>query len=230
VLFTTRRGGFSAAPYDSLNLGRSTGDDAATVARNQSHLLGALGVASPATMGQVHGADLLEVASGGPAGQGDVLATERPDVALAVSTADCLGVVVWNDGGTALAAAHAGWRGVLAGAVDAATAWVAARTASPAHIRAAIGPGIRACCFEVGEEVAERFPADCITPDTPRLRLDLARAAKQRLADCGVTAERIVDLEMCTVCDAERFFSHRRDRGRTGRLWTLSRLHPGRVG
>lgn len=229
VLFTTRRGGFSPAPYESLNLGRSTGDDPRFVDRNRACLLDALGVDPPASADQVHGADLLEVTRGGPAGTGDVLATANVDLALAVSTADCLGVVVWNADRSALAVAHAGWRGVLAGAVEAAAAWVTAHTPAASPPSAAIGPGIRSCCFEVGPEVAERFPAECVMEDTPRPRLDLARAAKRRLVERGVAMERIHDLGLCTVCDSDRFFSHRRDRGRTGRLWTLARLHPGRV-
>jgi polyphenol oxidase len=225
VAFSSRLGGVSDGPYASLNLGLSTGDDAARVAENRARLARGLGLGEIASLRQVHGAELQVVRAGGPAGAGDVLATTLPDLALAVSTADCLGVALWDDARTALALAHAGWRGVLAGALEAALAWLA-RERPGCPLRAALGPALRACCFEVGPEVAERFPAACVVPGPRRPHLDLARAARDRLVAGGLAETAIADLGLCTSCTPERCYSHRRDRGITGRHWAIARLSP----
>lgn len=224
VAFTTRHGGVSAGPFHSLNLGFSSGDRPEAVEENRRRLREALGLGEVASLSQVHGNDCLAVAAGGLAGTGDALFTTRQDLALAIGTADCLGVVLWDEHRRALAAAHAGWRGILAGVLESAATRV--REASPGGaLFCAIGPGIRACCFEVGPEVAARFPADCVLEGEPR-RVDLARAARQRLLAFGVAPDRLLDLGECTSCEKATYFSHRRDRGTTGRHWTVARLLP----
>jgi hypothetical protein len=225
VAFSSRLGGVSEGPYASLNLGLSTGDDAARVAANRARLARGLGLGEVATVRQVHGAGLRVVCDGGPAGDGDVLATTRPNLALAVSTADCLGVALWDDERTALAVVHAGWRGVLAGALEAALAWLS-RERPGSGLRAALGPALRVCCFEVGPEVAERFPAACIRSGPGRPHLDLAGAARRRLAAAGVPDAAIADPGLCTFCTPALLYSHRRDRGVTGRHWAVARLRP----
>jgi YfiH family protein len=225
VVFTTRHGGVSDAPFESLNLGLSTGDRPEAVHENRRRVLDALAIDSFATVSQVHGAECHLVTEAGSIGPGDVLLTLRPDLALAIGTADCLGIVLWTEDRQALAVAHAGWRGIVAGALESAAAGLLAeRPGSTLH--AAIGPGIRGCCFEVGPEVAERFPADCVIVTAGRPRVDLARAASHRLALAGVSAPHLHDLGECTSCDRATYFSHRRDRGATGRHWTLARLAP----
>jgi len=223
VAFTTRHGGVSTGPYRSLNLGFSSGDKPEAVEENRRRLRAALGLDEVASLSQVHGDLCLEVAGGGLAGTGDALFTDRSDLALAVGTADCLGVVLWDEERRALAAAHAGWRGIVGGVLEVAATRV--KLASPAPLWAAIGPGIRACCFEVGPEVAARFPADCVIQG-PTLHVDLARAATQRLLAIGVAPDRLLDLGECTSCEEATYFSHRRDRGTTGRHWTVARLLP----
>lgn len=225
VAFSSRLGGVSDGPYASLNLGLSTGDRAESVAENRRRLLADLGVTELATVRQVHGAERQVVERGGPAGVGDVLVTTRSDLALAVSTADCLPVALWDEARTVVAVVHAGWRGTLAGALESALQSMA-QAAPGARLSAALGPSIRACCFEVGPEVAERFPASCLHSTNARPRVDLARAAVERLAAGGVHRSDVLDLGLCTFCTPGLFYSHRRDHGVTGRHWALVRIEP----
>ncbi len=225
VAFSTRHGGASRGPYATLNLGATVGDDPEAVRRNRDRLLSALGARDCARLRQVHGARIVEPLHAGEAGEGDVLATRRPDLALAVSIADCLPIVLWDEGRTALAVVHAGWRGIVAGALEAAAEWLRARTGT-ATLRAALGPGIRGCCFEVGDDVAAHFPPRVMHQGPAKRHVDLAAAARERLASAGLAPTAIEDVSQCTACDPGRYFSHRRDRGRTGRHWALARLEP----
>jgi YfiH family protein len=225
VAFTTRDGGVSGGVYSSLNLGFSTDDDRANVEENRRLLCRQLGAESVTTIRQVHGARAIETREPGVAGSGDVLVTRRTDLALAVSTADCLGVVLWDEHRQGLAVIHAGWRGVLLGSVQSGLKWL--RTQLPdSDLRAAIGPGIRHCCFEVGHEVATLFPAQHVRNTSPRPHLDLAGVVHDRLVEAGLDTGSIFDLDACTACNPEFFFSHRRDRGQTGRHWAIARLDP----
>ena len=223
VAFSTRDGGVSTPPYDTLNLGLHTGDEATAVLENRRRLLSELGVEACAYLHQVHGSAVRLAEGAGDAGTGDVLVTRSRDLALAISTADCLPVLLWNDEGDALAAVHAGWRGLVAGAIEAAVAWLLERT-SPRSLHAVLGPAIRACCFEVGEEVGDRFPDSVQERRDNRLYLDLAAAAGARLTALGCPPDQVEDLAECTSCEADRYYSHRRDRGRTGRHWAVARL------
>jgi len=214
----------STGPFHSLNLGFSSGDRPEAVEENRRRVQEALGLGEVASLSQVHGNDCLAVDTGGLAGTGDALFTTRQDLALAVGTADCLGVVLWDQERRVLAVAHAGWRGIVGGVLESAAARIA-EAFRDAVLFAAIGPGIRACCFEVGPEVAARFPADCVH-EGERPHVDLARAARQRLLAIGVAPDRLLDLGECTSCEEATYFSHRRDRGTTGRHWTVARLAP----
>jgi YfiH family protein len=225
--FSARTGGTSAAPFDSLNLSEGVGDDPRAVRENRARLLGALGL-SPGQVAyatQVHGATCLLPAGPGWAGTGDALATRHEPLVLAVGTADCLAVLLWDSTRPAIAAAHAGWRGTLAGVAPHAVQALRALGSNPAHLRAALGPRIGPCCFEVGPEVAERFEAADLRESSGRITIDLAHAVTRQLVLAGLDPASILDagkdLEggACTACDAERYFSHRRDRGRTGRAW-----------
>jgi YfiH family protein len=213
VLFTTRRGGVSAGPFASLNLGRSTGDDAAAVAENHVRLAGLAGLAAGriAQGGQVHGRDVVRhsQAPSGRTAPADGQATNVPELGVLVLTADCLPVALAADG--AVAMVHAGWRGLAAGVLDEGIAALRDLGAD-GPVRAAIGPGAGGCCYEVGDEVREAF-ADVPEARDGR-RIDLARVARARLDAAG--AAEVHAAGLCTMCDA-RFFSHRRDRGVTGR-------------
>jgi YfiH family protein len=206
ALFTTRRGGYSIGPYESLNLGRLTEDDPDCVERNRAAVEAEAGVPLQFVR-QVHGATVIRLAT--PADrppEADGHATARRDVALAVLTADCLPIALAAGG--AVAMLHAGWRGLAAGVID---EGVSALREVGGHdpISAAIGPGAGPCCYEVGEEVLSVF-------GETGPNLDLKAIARAKLEDAGVAT--VHDVGLCTICSSfELFFSHRRDRGVTGR-------------
>lgn len=215
--FSSRGGGASGPPYQSLNLAILTGDDVAAVRENRSRLAAAVGVdpRRVAIARQVHGAEVLHhdgpqapspFADTGPdPPQADGHHTSRDDMALLVFVADCLPLALWGPGGVAML--HCGWRGMAAGIVERGVEAVDAAAA-------AIGPGIGPCCYEVGDGVLSRFlPLGEQVADGPAL--DLAATARALLRRAGV--EQVETAGLCTSCEAELFFSHRRDGERTGR-------------
>lgn len=220
VVFTTRRGGFSQGPFASLNLGKLTPDDPRVVQRNRNRLQEDVG-GRLAMIRQVHGPRVLrrddpETVSGpAPAGdldEADGQATALPGIAPMVMTADCLPVAL--AGGGAVAMLHAGWRGLAEGVIEEGVRSVR-ELADGRPLAAAIGPGAGGCCYEVGEEVHRRF-ADHDGTVHRGPNLDLKAIARAQLRQAGVSE--IHDVELCTICSApELFFSHRRDRGVTGR-------------
>ncbi len=230
--FSTRRGGVSGAPFDSLNLSEGVGDDPRHVQDNRARLLGALDLDSAriAWATQVHGAHVLTPRGPGLSGTGDALVTRIPDLVLAVGAADCLAALLWDDDGHAVGAAHAGWRGTVAGVVPRLVEAMVHSGVAPGRLRAALGPRIGPCCFAVGPDVAARFdPAYVRSPappngSPPRLFVDLAAAVQAQLVDAGVEQPRIANLDACTACDANTYYSHRRDHGRTGRAWGIVSL------
>jgi YfiH family protein len=223
VAFTTRLGGVSEGPFESLNLGILTDDDPDRVVENRLRASAAVG-ADPetATMAwQVHGGDVTEAKAKGIVertvfDQCDGLWTDRPGQAMALVTADCFPVALARtNGNPKLCVLHVGWRGLLAGIVD---SGVTAFGTGP--LAAIVGPGIGSCCYEVGDEVSipfrERFGPDIASNG----HVDLGAATELALKDAGVaTIERIGH---CTSCEPELFFSHRRDRGRTGRQGVIA--------
>ena len=223
ALFTTRRGGFSAGPYASLNLGRLTDDDPGAVRLNRARLEERTG-GRLAYIRQVHGTFVRRIAGTSDVGvaplpDGDVelleadgQATRLPGVAPMVMTADCLPIAV--AGGGAVAMLHAGWRG-LAGGIVAEGVRAVRELGAEGPVEAAIGPGAGGCCYEVGEEVHARFAA---YGDDVRFgrNLDLKAIARVDLVSAGVAV--VHDVDLCTICSEESlFFSHRRDHGITGR-------------
>jgi YfiH family protein len=236
VAFSTRRGGVSEGPYGSLNLGILTGDDRDRVERNRDLLAEAAGLgARSIAMGlQVHGNAVREwerapspgggdslpagdtAAAGDSGAAGDTASlprvdghvTDRDDLALLVLVADCLPVAL--SGGGRVAIVHCGWRG-LAGEI---LANALAHFGEPPA--AALGPAIGRCCYEVGDEVRERFDARF---SSGRM-LDLRAAAEGQLRAGGVS--RVEHVDLCTSCRGDLFFSHRRDAGVTGRQGGLA--------
>jgi YfiH family protein len=228
LAFSTRLGGVSTAPFDSLNLGRSTADDPASVTENRRRLLERLGFdpARLANAGQVHGVRVLRVATAGLHPDADALVTTEHDLAVAVTAADCVPLVYVVPG--AIAVAHSGWRGTADGMPRAALEAVcAAGGTSAGHVHVYIGPSIRSCCYCVGADVAERFPIATRRVENGAWHLDLAAAARIQLADAGVDSAHVADIDQCTACDRVRYYSHRRDHGTTGRLWAVAAI-PGR--
>jgi polyphenol oxidase len=215
ALFTTRRGGFSAGPYESLNLGILTDDDPAVVARNREHVRADLGVAF-SYVRQVHGNDVVVVDSipdaRPPFVEADGQATALAGVAPIVLTADCLAVAIAGEG--AVAMLHAGWRGLEAGVLDAGVGALRLLGVG-SRLVAAIGPGAGRCCYEVGDEVRDAFASYGDGVRNGR-NLDLKAIAAAQLERAGVAE--VHDCGLCTICsDQSLFFSHRRDRGVTGR-------------
>ena len=218
VVFTTREGGVSEGAFASLNLGLATADRAEHVHENRRRVVTTLGGAPEALAlnRQVHGATVLPARPGSRGEvEGDALWTEEPGLPIGALTADCVPVALVREGGErpAVAVVHAGWRGLLAGVVPAAVATLGGRVA------AAVGPAIGPCCFEIGEEVARplraAFGADAVRGE----RGDLPLATERALRAAGVASVERFDL--CTVCEATRLFSHRRDAGVTGRQGVL---------
>ena len=213
VLFSTRHGGVSQGPYESLNLGLLTGDERELVLENRRRLADSAGVALAAGH-QVHGTEIKDWAGPGEGELDDVdgHTTTVPGLGLLVFVADCYPVAL--AGGGRVAMLHCGWRGLAGGILERA---VARFGDAPA---AAVGPGIGGCCYEVGDAVLAAF-ADVEGAATGRM-LDLRRVTGARLRAAGVT--RIEHVDMCTSCNPGLFFSHRRDDGVTGRQGGLAWL------
>jgi YfiH family protein len=220
VAFSTRLGGVSEGPFASLNVGKRTGDDEERVRENRSRLCAAVEIDPLAsTMArQRHGSALRRAEAMGLPSEADVfpecdaLWSDEPGRGMLLVTADCLPIAIARTGGDrpALALAHGGWRGLLAGVVEAAAA--ALGSAAKA---AAIGPAIGPCCFEVSEEVAGRF-RDAFGDSVVRGgKVDLWQAGELALRAAGCAS--VERFDICTSCHPELFFSHRRDRGLTGR-------------
>jgi polyphenol oxidase len=220
VAFTTRVGGVSGGPFESLNLGLLTDDDAHNVTENRRRACDAVDAdAETATMAwQHHSAEVRKaerrgiVTPGTPFDRCDGLWSDEPGQAMMLLTADCLPVAIAraNGVGPALAILHVGWRGLLAGIVA-----TGARAVAGGTLAAAIGPGIGPCCYEVGTEVAEPFRRAYGGEVLVEGRLDLWTAAERALREAG--CEQVERTDLCTFCHPELFFSHRRDRGLTGR-------------
>jgi len=225
--FATRVGGISEAPFDSLNLGVLTDDPDESVVENRKRLAEALEL-DPARIPiglQVHGGELAfhprpqepspfaDPGSAIPEVDGHVVS--NPGLAPLVFTADCLPVALSGPDGVAML--HCGWRGLAAGILAAGAEAVGA-------VDAAIGPGIGPCCYEVGDEVLETFSALGDGVAAGRM-LDLAEIARLLPREAGVARVQAADL--CTSCEQELFFSHRRDGGRTGRQGGLVWIEPG---
>ena len=224
--FSTRRGGVSEGPFHSLNLGILTADDPERVRANRLVLAGALG-REPASvlMGrQVHGTDVQvrdAPAHGAPLSEADAQVTRSHELTPLVLVADCVPVVLAAPG--VVAAVHCGWRGAAGGILARAVA--AMGGPDPAHVHAALGPGIGRCCYEVGAEVREAFAARGHDHEVcADGRLDLPLALVRDLERLGVTAGHIHDCGLCTSCNPDLLFSHRRDGGLTGRQGGLAWL------
>jgi YfiH family protein len=224
VAFSTRVGGVSEGSFESLNLGILTEDEPDKVVENRRRLCAAVD-ADPqeATMAwQVHGERVTQADARGIVRPGTVyercdgLWTDRPGRALVLLTADCFPVALTRTNGTPrLAVLHVGWRGLLGGI---AREGVAALEGN--GIAAAIGPGIGSCCYEVGDEVAEPFRSRFGDDVVSGRRLDLGLATERALLEAGCAT--VKRNERCTSCEADLFFSHRRDRGRTGRQGVIA--------
>lgn len=224
---TTRLGGVSQAPFDSLNLATHVGDNPAAVTENRARLQSLLTLPSaPLWLNQVHGVAVADesIACADDCATADAAYTDQPDVVLSVLTADCLSVAFASVDGCELAVAHAGWRGLAAGVLE---STLARFKASPESIQAWMGPAIGPQHFEVGAEVRAAFmavlpnaqAAFVPTGEAGKYLADLPALARQRLMRAGL--KQISGGDLCTVRSPDLFYSYRRDGGRTGRMATL---------
>jgi polyphenol oxidase len=215
VLFTDRRGGVSEGPYESLNLGILTDDERERVLENRRRVIARTGVEDIGMGWQVHGTEVLEWHAPRPGEELEKVdghTTRRRGLGLLVLVADCLPVALASEDRVAML--HCGWRGLAGGIVERA---VEMFEDTP---EAAVGPGIGRCCYEVGEEVLGQFAhLDGVADGR---MLDLRAVAQRKLEAAGVT--RVEHIDLCTSCNRDLFFSHRRDNGVTGRQGGLAWL------
>lgn len=223
ALTTTRLGGVSEAPYAGLNLGDHVNDDPAAVAQNRQQLIDALGLKqSPQWLQQVHGITVVKAQADGCVPEADACWSDQPGQACIVMTADCLPVFFTDTQGSRVAVAHAGWRGLADGVLEATLACFD----DPAQVICWLGPAIGPDAFEVGGEVREQFCAHLAESEQAfkpvagkeaedKWLADIYQLARLRLNAAGVT--QIRGGEHCTYSDADQFYSYRRD-GVTGRM------------
>ncbi len=224
AITTTRPGGVSKPPWASLNLGGHVGDEPSDVAENRRRLVQALQLPSePLWLDQVHGDRIVDAADITTSSEADGAITVEPGLVCVVQTADCLPVLICDRDGQAVAAVHAGWRGLAAGILEAAVAAFANRGIPAKSLMAWLGPAIGPAAYEVGEEVREAFFASAdrrafLANDRGRWQLNLYELARRRFTDLGLRD--IYGGDFCTYSDAEKLFSYRRD-GQCGRQASL---------
>lgn len=227
--FTTRGGGVSPPPFESLNFGLKWGDARDNVLENRRRLLAETGGETLYKARQVHGTTLLRIRRGDDPERvaetdADGLYSDEPGPVLTVTVADCVPVLLADPRTGAFAAVHAGWRGTVAAIVQLAVRALAGLGARPGDLRVALGPSIGPCCFEVGPEVIDavltvhpRARATGVILDrAPRPHVHLRRLNALLLEEAGVPGAAIDDCGLCTCCTPDRFFSFRRDAQRTG--------------
>lgn len=244
--FSTREGGVSKPPYDTLNLGLRVGDDHEAVRENRRRFFNALGIgpSQVVRVRQVHGSDVLVVDEALANKEGfprilldegykyDALITDQIGLALVITTADCFPIFILDPVRRAIGAIHAGWRSTVKRISQQALDKMIETFGTRAEdCLAAIGPGIGGCCYEVNsgviEPLAAAFPnwRDLVTDKSPgRWNLNLGEANLRLLLEMGLKEENIFNPGLCTSCRRDLFYSHRRDRGRTGRMMNLIML------
>ena len=226
--FSTRLGGVSSGPYAYLNLGRDVGDRVEDVDANYRLFEKACSFPRPVVANsQVHGNVVRVVEEGDDLTAkppGDALVTALKGVPIGIRTADCLPVLFYGGDSGVIGAAHCGWRGVVAGAAVKCVEEMKKMGAAPGETIAALGPAISERNFEVGREVVERFEqANLLRPGVlagekdGKYFISLQRAVRFQLLDCGLSEANIDDLDYCTFDNEKLFYSHRRDKGVTGR-------------
>jgi YfiH family protein len=206
VVFSTRRGGVSEGPFESLNLGRKTGDDVSAVDENRRRLCAEIGADEERlTIGfQTHSTVVNRAEAGARGIPGDGLWTDEPGIPMLALGADCVLMAMARTNGNrpALGVVHAGWRGLIDGVVEVTGGSLGSR------LKAVVGPAIGPCCYEVGEEVASRFRNRYGRSIVSNGKLDLWTAAEQAARDAGAT--QVERLDLCTQCRPDLFFSERR--------------------
>jgi YfiH family protein len=225
AIFSERSGGISPPPFNSLNLGHDIGDSRSNVEANIAGLVKTAGLSGrPHQTEQVHGVEHFICSGIGSlhSEQADILISNDPGAPIAVRSADCLPILMADPVNRVIAAVHAGWRGSAAGAVIRAVEQMLKMGAREEHVHASLGPCINSCCFEVDDSTAEVLKKSVAGAEeaivySPEPHPDLAAINLLQLKETGVTEDHIETLGICTCCHPERFYSYRRDHGRTGR-------------
>jgi YfiH family protein len=228
LLVTTRLGGVSPAPWDSLNLSPSTGDEREDVERNRELLQREAATPDFLWLHQVHGdvvveASVLESIPGGTL-QADGLWTRQPGRALVVGVADCVPVFLWAPDIAALAVVHAGWRGTVQGILKRGVACLQQAGAQARNLHMALGPSIGPCCYEVGDEVVDQLPDGAVLRRPDATFADLRAANRDQAVQAGLLTRNIFAEPPCTACHDGWFYSHRRQGPITGRMWAVGWL------
>ena len=239
--FTTRQGGISNVPFESLNLGFNTGDLLQRVLHNRKKLLSALGwrLESVANPIQVHGNRVATVTRK-DRGKGaydlksrlsaaDGLITNEKGILLMINVADCFPVFLYDPTNQALGLIHSGWRGTAKGVIGKCIeAMITSFGSQPKTLKAGVGPGINKCCYQVGKDLLKKFDNQIVIDNSGKQSgeredgyLDLKKLIFFQLIECGLKEDNVEVAAECTCCNAELFFSHRRDNGKTGRMAAL---------
>lgn len=217
---STRHGGVSPVPYQSMNLGMNTGDKPENVLENRKRCANVLGFALSAVafMTQVHGKTVKIVETGGIYESIDGMVSATKGVLLAVGIADCGAILFADPVKQVVGACHSGWKGTALNIVQETVSQMELLGANPQDIRAYLSPCISVENFEVGEEVAQQFPDAFVRRDFPKPHIDLKAVIHQQLIDAGLSATHLEIATACTVADTQRFFSYRAEEGKTGRM------------
>ncbi len=219
--FSTRTGGVSPSPYSGLNLGLSVGDDEANVQTNRHLFFRALQVdlKQMASGEQVHDNRIQIIDAPGHFSGTDGLISNQKNIVLVIKTADCAPVLFYDPEQRVIAAVHAGWRSIQQNILtNAVNLLVNQFKCRPDDILCAVGPSIQACCYEVKQDVANRFPEPVIIRRKDRLFLDLPALIRKQLLDMQIPEKNIDSSNLCSCCNKDKFYSYRRDGIQTGRM------------
>jgi YfiH family protein len=215
--FSTRRGGFSSSPFDTLNLGSGTEDKPGCVTQNRARFFKAVGIDESRCVFpvQVHGDSVRTAASPGSYPETDAVITKQPGLILTIQTADCVPVYLIDPVQMAVGLVHAGWRGNKAGIVKKAVRQMIRDFGSSASdIQVFIGPSIGPCCYEVGKDVSSQFDSRYLSGTW----LDMWQYTEDQIRQIGVYQKKIYRANLCTRCHPDWFFSYRGSQGNTGRM------------
>jgi YfiH family protein len=218
--FSTRIGGVSAPPFDTLNLGINTDDDPDYIQTNRLRFLNGLHLKGRqlARPRQIHGNQTAIVTVPGEYADTDALVTDNPGICLTIQVADCLPVFLYDSNRLCIGLIHAGWRGTVSQiALHTVRTMISEYRSNPADIRAFIGPSIGPLCYKVGNEVKSRFGRKYVQDD----HVNLWQCNRDQLVQAGIPAKQIQISGICTHCHSALFYSHRADKGRTGRMMAV---------
>ncbi len=220
--FSTRKGGFSQVPFDTLNLGLHTKDDRENVLKNRALYFDVLGIPSNRLVypEQIHSDHVAAVDREGIVPGCDALITQTGNLFLTIQTADCFPVFLFDPEVRAVGIVHSGWRGTAKNIVGKTIAMMAKEyKAKPGRIWAAIGPGVQQACYQVDEKTASHFSHSVLMPDgAGHFKLDVQGAIVRQLEDAGLSEKQIERDKTCTHCATDLYYSYRRDGLHSGRM------------